>query len=147
MTGITVACLTGALEDAVADRLAAVHAACFERIGRVWPAATLQDLMTGPGTAVLLVPPARAFAMIRHVAGETEILTLATDPAEQRRGLARRLIDSLPAGPVFLEVATDNEAALALYAATGFVETGRRSGYYRRPDGSRADALVLSRTD
>lgn len=40
---------------------------------------------------------------------------------------------------MFLEVAADNDAARALYAKLGFVEAGRRHGYY----GDGADALVL----
>ena len=45
----------------------------------------------------------------------------------------------------FLEVAADNAAAQALYARAGFAESGRRRGYYRRPDGSGLDALVMQR--
>ena len=40
---------------------------------------------------------------------------------------------------MFLEVATGNAAALALYTGAGFVEVGRRRRYYA--DGR--DALVL----
>jgi ribosomal-protein-alanine N-acetyltransferase len=40
---------------------------------------------------------------------------------------------------MFLEVATNNWAARALYSAAGYAEVGRRRRYY--PDGS--DALVL----
>ena len=40
---------------------------------------------------------------------------------------------------MFLEVATGNAAALALYARAGFVEVGRRRRYYA----DLADALVL----
>ena len=54
--------------------------------------------------------------------------------AQARAGGARRL---------FLEVAQDNAAALALYTAAGFIQVGRRPGYYSRPDGSAA-ALVLA---
>jgi ribosomal protein S18 acetylase RimI-like enzyme len=39
---------------------------------------------------------------------------------------------------MFLEVGSDNPAALALYAALGFVNVGSRKGYYRG-----RDALVL----
>jgi ribosomal-protein-alanine N-acetyltransferase len=45
---------------------------------------------------------------------------------------------------LFLEVADDNAAALALYARAGFSEAGRRPGYYARPDGGRQDALILA---
>ena len=39
---------------------------------------------------------------------------------------------------MFLEVATDNAAALALYDRLGFVRAAQRKGYYRG-----GDALVL----
>jgi ribosomal protein S18 acetylase RimI-like enzyme len=39
-------------------------------------------------------------------------------------------------------VAEDNGAALALYAGAGFVQVGRRQGYYQGAGGARA-ALVL----
>ena len=45
---------------------------------------------------------------------------------------------------VFLEVADDNAAARALYARAGFVEAGRRPGYYAGADGERRDALLLA---
>ena len=45
---------------------------------------------------------------------------------------------------VFLEVAEDNLAARALYERTGFVEAGRRPGYYAAADGGRRDALLLA---
>jgi ribosomal-protein-alanine N-acetyltransferase len=42
----------------------------------------------------------------------------------------------------FLEVAEDNDAALALYTAAGFAAIGRRPAYYRGRSGARA-ALTL----
>ena len=44
---------------------------------------------------------------------------------------------------MFLEVAADNESAQALYTTFGFVEVGRREGYYQRPDGSRMNAFTM----
>ncbi|MFX8246689.1 hypothetical protein ABTL56_19205, partial [Acinetobacter baumannii] len=46
---------------------------------------------------------------------------------------------------LFLEVAADNEPAIALYRSAAFVPVGRRAGYYRRPGGAAMDALVLRR--
>src|SRR5579875_563301 len=62
-------------------------------------------------------------------------------PARRRHGPAdRRRRGGAPA--LVLEVAVDNKAAAALYAAHGFVAIGRRADYYRR--GRRlVDALVL----
>ena len=45
---------------------------------------------------------------------------------------------------LLLEVAVDNHPAIALYGALGFVEAGRRRGYYRTAHGP-ADALILAR--
>jgi ribosomal-protein-alanine N-acetyltransferase len=45
---------------------------------------------------------------------------------------------------LFLEVAADNTAAIALYAATGFDRVGLRKGYYPHPDGAK-DAVVMRR--
>ena len=41
-------------------------------------------------------------------------------------------------------MAEDNAAAIALYRAAGFVEAGRRPGYYPRSDGPAAAALILT---
>ena len=45
----------------------------------------------------------------------------------------------------YLEVRPSNAAALRLYARSGFVEIGRRRGYYPAADG-REDAIVMRRT-
>ena len=81
-------------------------------------------------------------------ADEAEVLTLAVDPAVQRHGLGRALLGQTlatarqrGASAVFLEVASGNEPARALYDAAGLITVGCRRGYY--PDGS--DALVLRR--
>ena len=100
---------------------------------------------------MLAVSEPDGFILIRVVADEAEILTLAVRPAARREGLGARLVEAAVvraaargAERMFLEVAEDNVAARALYARTGFVEAGRRRGYYARADGSREDALVLS---
>jgi [ribosomal protein S18]-alanine N-acetyltransferase len=74
------------------------------------------------------------------------VLTVAVAPAARRQGVATGLLHAARAEirarrgrAVFLEVAPGNSAARALYQRFGFVEVGRRRGYYA--DGS--DALVL----
>src|SRR5699024_8742427 len=79
---------------------------------------------------------------------EFEIHTIGVDPAQQRRGLGRLLMDQLMRladgldGEVFLEVRTDNEAAVALYRSFGFEIIGERKRYYQ-PSG--ADAYTMKR--
>lgn len=56
---------------------------------------------------------------------EFEIHTIGVDPAHQRRGVGRALMDQLLHtadlldGPVFLEVRTDNAPAIAMYERYG----------------------------
>ncbi|PQZ78439.1 MULTISPECIES: GNAT family N-acetyltransferase [unclassified Brevundimonas] len=126
--------------------LAVIHAEAFDA---PWDAASLAALLASPG--VFAIKDGDGFILIRVVADEAEILTLAVRAAARRSGLGGRLVQAavvraaaLGAERLFLEVAEDNVAARALYARTGFVEAGRRRGYYARADGSREDALVLS---
>jgi len=92
------------------------------------------------------------FILVRAVAGEAEILTLAVAPAFRRQGAARALVEAVAveasrrgARTLFLEVAEDNPAAIALYESTEFEAVGLRRGYYARKDARPADALVLRR--
>ncbi len=130
-------------------RLAAIHAASFTN-PRPWSAREIASLLSDRTT--VLIEDAAGFALGRAVADEAELLTLAVAPDERRRGigaclLARFLVAARDHGAsrVFLEVAADNEAALALYRRHGFFETGRRRGYYRDSPPDAVDAIVMCR--
>lgn len=130
-----------------ATRLAGLHAAAFPE---PWSAAAFRTLLDQPG--VFAVEQRDGFILMRAVADEAEILTLAVRPAARRRGLGGRLVGegaveaaARGATRLFLEAAADNAAALALYARAGFAEASRRPGYYAGPDGARRDALLLAR--
>jgi ribosomal-protein-alanine N-acetyltransferase len=76
---------------------------------------------------------------------EYEIHTIGVDPSFHGQGVGRRLLDALldgVDGPVYLEVRTDNAAAIALYRSAGFIEIGLRKKYYRH---SGADAYTMRR--
>jgi ribosomal-protein-alanine N-acetyltransferase len=128
--------------------LARLHALCFT-YPRPWSEPEFTSLLAGPGA--FLVSDPQGFALGRAIAGEAELLTIAVAPCARRQGLGRRLLDQFldaarqhGSAVVFLEVASDNAAALALYRATGFAECGRRADYYAGPGPRRTDALVLS---
>ncbi|MBI4184038.1 MAG: ribosomal protein S18-alanine N-acetyltransferase [Proteobacteria bacterium] len=135
-----------------ATTLAALHGACF---AEAWSVADFAALLALPGASALIAEgggEAVGFVLVRAVGGECEILSMGVRPADRRRGLGARLLDRAlaeaaraGAGVVFLEVAIDNIAALALYRRAGFREVGRRSRYYRPTGTGRpaADALVL----
>ena len=123
-----------------AAALAAIHADAFPP-GERWNEAAFAELLAMPGSYGWL--DARGgLALARHAGGEAELLTLAVVPQARRQGLGRGLVAAVLAeacGPMFLEVAADNAAALALYAALRFLPCGRRRDYY----GAGRDAVVL----
>ncbi len=92
------------------------------------------------------------FISLQCAADEAEILNIATAPAARRQGLGRalltegeRLVRERGVGRIFLEVAADNLPAQGLYGRFGYAQVGERKAYYKRPDGSRMDALVLAK--
>ena len=118
---------------------------------RPWAEAEFTALLAQPHTHVSADDG--AFAVGRTVAGEAELLTLATLPEMRRQGHARRHLAAFEAEArrrgaevAFLEVAEDNAPAVALYRATGYAEAGKRPGYYRRPDGSRVGAIIMQKS-
>jgi len=126
--------------------LAEIHASAFDA---GWGAAAIQALLDMPGAEVEVEP--HGFLLWRRAADEAEIVTLAVRPEARRQGLGGRLLDrsvsrakAQGVARLFLEVAHDNDSALALYASRGFEQAGRRPAYYARPDGARADALILA---
>ena len=131
------------------DKLAATHARAFATT-RGWSALEFSSLMAGPGA--ILVGTATAFVLGRVIVDEAEILTLATDPAFQRQGLAQVALAGFEARAcaagaktIFLEVAEDNDAAKALYARAAYVRIGRRPRYYTTPAGKPIAALILQK--
>ena len=80
---------------------------------------------------------------------QAELEAIAVTGERQRRGIAGKLLRDLLAEvkrihitEVILEVRESNCIARAFYRASGFVETGRRRGYYADPQ---EDALLMKR--
>ena len=89
------------------------------------------------------------FVIAGLIPPQAELETIAVAAELQRQGIASRLIRELMGElqerhitEVMLEVRDSNHAARALYCSLGFVETGRRRGYYADPQ---EDALLLRR--
>lgn len=123
------------LTPAHAEALALLHAASFSPPER-WPPQAFHTQLTLPHTFGFLHPQG-ALALSRAVAGEAELLTLATHPDARRQGLAQTLLAATlaeaarrGAATLFLEVAETNAPARALYARAGFTQLARRPNYY-----------------
>lgn len=136
-----------------ADAVAKLHAAGFYR---GWSREEFAAYITGEGTPVYVACDAKhrvaGFAMLRHLGDEVELISIAVDKKWRKKGvgvaLMRALLDDLlmsSAKRLLLEVAADNTAALRLYGKFGFVSIGQRKGYYPRPDGTPATAIVMAR--
>ena len=133
--------------------LAEVHARAFDTS---WTAADIERLMQIMGGFALIADQDAGivgFILIRVIAQEAEVLTLAVAPWVRRTGVGLELVEAAAAeaerrgaGAMFLEVAEDNPAALALYRRAGFEQAGMRRAYYARDGAAPADALVLRRT-
>ncbi len=111
------------------------------------------DEILDSDTLVLVAENADAqclgYAVLSVAVDDADLLNLAVDPQQRRRGLGRFLLQGILAcakerGVVrcFLEVRTSNRAAITLYRHDGFAEVGRRMDYYPAHYG-REDALVM----
>lgn len=82
----------------------------------------------------------------RRAPYEYEIHTIGVAKTHQGQGIGRgllsRLLDIASGGVVFLEVRTDNTAAIGLYESFGFAVVGVRKRYYRV---SGTDAYTMRR--
>lgn len=127
--------------------MASTHAAAFTQ-SRPWTAEEFTELLNNRFTHA--IGTAESFALFQVIAGEAELLTLATHPDHQRQGLARECMrvlhlkaSDLGAQRAFLDVAADNSAAVALYERCGYHPCGLRKGYYSRKNQEYCDAIVM----
>jgi ribosomal-protein-alanine N-acetyltransferase len=136
-----------------AKDLARIHGQSFYR---GWPTADFQSFLEDRNTPAYIACDAKrriaGFALIRTVADEAELLTIAVEPRWRGKGVGRALMDAAfadlmmsPARRMFLEVDEQNHAAIRLYQKLGFSTISSRKGYYPRADGSAATALVMAR--
>ncbi len=91
------------------------------------------------------------YGVVTITLDEAELMNIAVPVQRQGAGWGRMVLDHLMADAhahkarrMFLEVRPSNLPARALYQRAGFIEIGRRKGYYPAAVG-REDALVLAR--
>lgn len=134
-----------------AKALAALHSRCFPRPWKAEDFRRYADMSAYPGLLAWIGPRLAGFVIVSIAAEEAEILTLGTDCALRRQGVASALLTrmmenvaDLGAAVIFLEVGVNNDAARALYQRHGFVSEGLRKAYYDTPDGPE-DAVIMKR--
>ena len=129
--------------------LAELHALCFTT-PRPWQADEFAALLVTPG--IFLVSHGHGFALGRIAGPEAELLTLAVHPEARNAGHGRRLLEDFlrkatndGAEDVFLEVAENNAAAIALYLRSGFKKVAERAHYFRQQQGPALTAHIYKR--
>ncbi len=143
-------------EDTTAEALSALHSAAFSVLGQEgWRAGAIAETVNGSGGFAVLAHKGAelaGFALVRSVADEAELITIAAAPAMQRTGIAQGLlaytIEYLRQQAVqrfFLEVRADNMPAITLYKRDGFAQVGVRESYYKVAGMRRVDALLFSK--
>ncbi len=138
-----------------AEALVAIHGDAF---ARAWSADDFTALIADRSIYALAIRRQPVFGhrsmvgfvLVRAVADEAEILTIAVAPQGQGRGYGRRLMEEVlrrlyadGVAACFLEVDRANAPAVKLYRALGFEPVGERKGYYPKSDGSAGSALVM----
>ena len=121
-----------------------------------WSASSL-ELLTNDGIGVGYLctlpaapnaePAVAAYGGMLITVDEGQITNIAVHPDYRRRGLGAAILRALlrhakdaRLESVSLEVRASNTAAIQMYRRAGFVEMGRRKGFYTKPT---EDALVM----
>ncbi|RJS93844.1 ribosomal-protein-alanine N-acetyltransferase [Salinisphaera sp. Q1T1-3] len=135
------------------DDIAAVRGIESTAYDYPWSERIFRDCLRVGYRAWVIEPvdgPLAGYALASIAVGEAHLLNLCLAESARGRGLGTRLLDSLvaqarreAAAVVMLEVRPSNTAARRLYARYGFIEQGRRPGYYPG-ETVREDALLLS---
>ena len=95
------------------------------------------------------------FVLIRKILDEAEIITIAVDSGQRRKGIAGKLmregirrLQTERVNTLLLEVDQENKGAISLYNNLGFKQISDRKGYYKNTTDNgiqSSTALVMRR--
>jgi ribosomal-protein-alanine N-acetyltransferase len=116
-----------------------------------WPESSYRQAIEQAGRLVLVAEESEevlGFLVSSTATAEWELENIAVAKLAQRQGVGRALLNALiqrakeaGASEIRQEIRASNLAAQSLGQAVGFVQRGRRKGYYRNPD---EDALLFN---
>lgn len=131
------------------EGISAVSRACFAEPDST---ETLRALLYDPFVTILYAAKdgeVVAYCSFLSVAGETQVINVATLPEHRGKGIAHALMKvllffatDLECPSVSLEVRASNAPAIKVYSNLGFVPVGTRKAFYRHPT---EDAVVMVR--
>ena len=134
--------------------LSEIHGDCF---ANQWTAGTFETFLKNKVHSAFVAYTDDApvgFVLVRTIAREAEILSIAMMPEHRGHGIASGLLyhvceilSGQGVARIFLEVGRENRTALALYKKLGFESVGDRKAYYQGDsDGNRRDAIIMAKT-
>lgn len=113
-----------------------------------WTEGQVAEELARPDASVLVAEDGAlvAYAAFRAVESEARLLTIAVHPEAAGQGLGRTILEAalaearrLKLSKMTLEVEAGNVPALRLYTGLGFINVGRRPGFY----GPGRDAILM----
>lgn len=135
------------MEKADISQLAELEKLCFSD---PWSESAFEYELRNPLSLWLVAADEQVVAGYvgsQTVMGEADMMNIAVAPSYRRQKIAENLVLTLiemlnekNAKSLTLEVRVSNAPAISLYEKLGFIQVGRRPGYYRNP---REDAYIL----
>ena len=132
-----------------AQTYADIHAVCF---AHGWNESMMRQMLLMPGSVGLIAYDQTepvGIAVYAYSPEQADIVTFGVLPGYRGKHISDELMDEAfqflkrkGIKEIFLEVAVDNDHAIALYRRHGFLQVGRRPNYYVRGD-VKTDAFVM----
>ena len=138
---------TGYAKEEHLERIAAMEAEIF---GDGWSLRSLTETLVERYADIIVAledEKILGYLICYQAISEGNIVRIAVDAKNRRRGIAGRMIDYLKEtgrekgmDTFFLEVRESNAGAIAFYESAGFAAEGIRKGFYDRP---KEDAVMM----
>ena len=143
-----------ALRPMVVTDVDEVHALECSVFPHPWSRANFMDSLSSGYDAWVLREdgsgPLAGYFLLMYAVDEAHLLDVAVAGGRHGTGVGRFLLERISArarsqgmASILLEVRPSNERALKVYRRYGYVEIGRRKGYYPAHEGKREDAIVM----
>lgn len=129
------------------EQIAELEKICFSE---PWSLPMLEPELSNPLSLWLVMVEGEqviGYVGSQAVLDAADMMNIAVHPSYRRQGIARLLVQELIAQlkqknicSLALEVRASNAPAICLYEKLGFLQVGRRPGYYRNP---KEDAFIM----
>ncbi|APG63046.1 ribosomal-protein-alanine N-acetyltransferase [Sphingorhabdus lutea] len=141
--------------DDIHDIMHIMNSAFDPQFGEAWTFSQCMSMMAMPRNMMMISyqqGQAAAFAILRVIMDEAELMMLGVHRDFQRKSLGSQLMQAIEdrlnnqnISTIFVEV-RENNPALIFYENHGFSEFGRRKNYYKGIMGKQFDAITMAKS-